>query len=413
VKPKKPDTLKRLIAARAVLLLDSPMWGVPALRLQPLEDPSCDTAWVDGVRIGYNPTFVDQCTPAELKFLWAHEVWHCAMGHPWRRGGRDPEEWNEAADRAINPVLRDAGFTLPKGVLEELTPEHNGKSAEWIHARMPKPPKTPEGGSGGGEGGGEDDSQQQSPTGQQGPEQDQKGKPAPSKPSWKDFGEVRDAPKPAEGQEGPSEEDWRQIVQQAAAIQRARQAGKFPAGMERAAEEAAKSRIDWRPALHRFAQEVTRADYSWARPNPRYALHGLYMPGMRSEEVGAIAVTIDTSGSVDEVMLGQFEKEIQAVVEEVRPRRVFVLSADAKVHRVEEFTRDDIVKLHPSGGGGTDFRPAFQELEKLDEPVVCMIYLTDLYGTFPGEDPGIPTLWVTPRDDDPKVPFGEVLSILN
>ena len=41
------------------MILDAPFWGVLALRLKLVEDPACPTAWVDGVSLGFNPTFVD------------------------------------------------------------------------------------------------------------------------------------------------------------------------------------------------------------------------------------------------------------------------------------------------------------------------------------------------------------------
>ncbi len=451
------DALKRLIAARAGLLLDEPFWGVPALRLQPVEDPSCETAWVNGKTLGYNPTFILECSMAELRFMWVHEVWHCAMGHPWRRDGRDQYEWNEACDRAINPTLRDAGFTLPRGVLVELAPDHVGKSAEWIHARSPKKPKLPQGsGQQEGDGDGDEEEQEgqdqgedkqkgqgkskghgksqdegqdegegegQEPQGQGKSQGQGQGTPdasqsrqratqgggAPSDDgSWKDFGEVRDAPAETEGQEAPpSQEDWRQIIQQAAAMARGR--GKLPGSVDRAVEQATAARIDWRPAMHRFAQEVTRADYSWRHPNRRYVAHGFYMPSMRSEEVGVVAVFIDTSGSIDNVLAGQFVDAVQAMADEIKPRKIIVGAIDAAMQHVEEFERGDVIKPTLRGGGGTDFRPAFEYIEKMEEPPVCAIYLTDLDGTFPEEDPGIPTLWVTGRSDAREVPFGELL----
>ena len=71
---------------------------------------------------------------AELEAVLAHEVLHCALGHHCRRGGRDPQLWNEAADLAINPILIGNGFTLPAGAL--LDPAFNNLSAEEIYARL-------------------------------------------------------------------------------------------------------------------------------------------------------------------------------------------------------------------------------------------------------------------------------------
>ena len=63
-----------------------------------VEDPTCDTAWTDGVSLGYNPSYVESLSLDETKGLCVHEVGHCAMGHPWREGGRDHFRWNQACD---------------------------------------------------------------------------------------------------------------------------------------------------------------------------------------------------------------------------------------------------------------------------------------------------------------------------
>ena len=94
--------LKKLITARVSLVLDQPFFGALALSLPPKEDTTCDTAWTDGRSLGYNPAFVESLTHAELTGLIAHEVMHCAMGHPWRRDARDPKQFNVACDLAIN-----------------------------------------------------------------------------------------------------------------------------------------------------------------------------------------------------------------------------------------------------------------------------------------------------------------------
>ena len=88
----------------------------------------------DGSRIVYNPAFVDELKPAELEGTLAHEVLHCALGHQCRRGERDPELWNVAADFAINPILIGNGFVLPAGAL--IDPAFNNLSAEEIYARL-------------------------------------------------------------------------------------------------------------------------------------------------------------------------------------------------------------------------------------------------------------------------------------
>jgi hypothetical protein len=63
-----------------------------------------------------------------------HEVMHPALQHHTRRNGRDPSRWNMACDYAINPILVDAGLTLPEGVL--LEDRFRGMSAERIYNQL-------------------------------------------------------------------------------------------------------------------------------------------------------------------------------------------------------------------------------------------------------------------------------------
>jgi predicted metal-dependent peptidase len=63
-----------------------------------------------------------------------HEVMHPALQHHTRRNGRDPSRWNMACDYAINPILVDAGLTLPEGVL--LEDRFRGMSAERSYNQL-------------------------------------------------------------------------------------------------------------------------------------------------------------------------------------------------------------------------------------------------------------------------------------
>src|ERR1700749_2583438 len=70
-----------------------------------------------------------------------------ALHHHVRRSGRDPKRWNVACDYAINPLLVDAGLSLPEGVL--LDNRLRGMSAEQIYNLLetdPEPEQEPSGG---------------------------------------------------------------------------------------------------------------------------------------------------------------------------------------------------------------------------------------------------------------------------
>ena len=362
-----------VLSARTALVLDSPFFGALALRLALQEDPTCDTAWTDGQSIGYNPAFIDSLTHPQLLGLLAHEVMHVASGHPWRREGRDAKRWNRAADYAINGTLQAAGFELPECGL--LDPQYTGKSAEWIYDRLPAEPQD---GSGSGSGSGGND-------------------PAPA-------GEVRDAPDPATKPEAPTEAEWREAVQQAAAVAEGR--GELPGALRRFAKDAVAPAVDWRSVLHRFASETARADYSWTRPSARYLARGLYLPALYSVDMGRIVVAVDVSGSVDEVLLTKFAAELNAIASELRPAEVEVIYCDARVQGRESFLPGDTIELHACGGGGTDFRPVFDAVE---EAPACLVFLTDLYGRFPEEAPEYPVLWAS--TSRATAPWGETVRV--
>jgi len=107
----------RIQKARTALLLDHPFFGSLLFRLGGRASNSIQTMATDGVSLFYNPAFVETLNAAELAGVLAHEAMHPALQHHTRRGDHDRERWNMACDYAINPLLLDAGLTLPKDVL--------------------------------------------------------------------------------------------------------------------------------------------------------------------------------------------------------------------------------------------------------------------------------------------------------
>lgn len=387
-------TLKRIQMARTALLLDEPFFGVLALGLDVVEDPSCPTAWTDGQRMGFSPAFVARLSNDELKAVIAHEVMHCACGHPWRRDAREMRQWNYACDYAINPIIADAKMKLPAGCLND--PQYAGKSAEWIYARLPQQPQSQQGKGKGNQSG------QQGQQGQQGqPGSDPGGDPG-------GMGEVRDAPA-GSADHAPTEADWQQQVQ--GALKAAKARGKLPAALQEKILDTATPHVDWTSLLRRYVQEVVKADYSWSRPNVRYIPSGLYLPALHSHACGRIAIAVDTSGSIDTVLLAQFAAEIRSIADELQPSAVDVLYCDARVHRVDHFERGDLITIEAVGRGGTSFAPVFERIDKDGDTPAVLIYLTDLDGSFPDHAPDYPVIWAAYGygRNRAEAPFGDVV----
>jgi len=62
-------------------------------------------------------------------------------------------------------------------------------------------------------------------------------------------------------------------------------------------------------------------------------------------------------------------------------------------------------------GGGTDFKPGFEYIEKEAVMPSCVIYFTDGWcDSFP-EAPDYPTLWISTDKANFTPPFGEVINL--
>ena len=198
------------------------------------------------------------------------------------------------------------------------------------------------------------------------------------------------------------EREWTIAVNQAATV--AARAGKLPAGTRRTLAGVAEASVDWREMLRRLWSETTPADYSWARPNRGHIWAGLYLPGVQREGVGGIAIAVDCSGSVSERQLRLFQAEVRSILEGQRPQRVHVLYFDAIVQKAETYQAGEQVSLRPAGAGGTEFGPCFEWLATHYIQPQTLVFLTDLYGTFPSSTPVYPVIWASTGGR--QAPFG-------
>lgn len=378
---------KKLVKARANLVMNHPFFGTLALRLKMVEDKSLKTGACDGSVLRYNPDFIDKLPLTKVQGFIAHSIMHPAMLHHTRRGTRDKKKWNQACDESINTILKQAGFDLPEGRFAN--PKYNGMTAEHIYTLLPEDPNdNNSNGGGGGSGSNEGDS------------------------DGGGDGGVEDSPNSqnaggSQSQQHNEEAEWKMAVAQAAHA--AKQSGKLPAGIERMMDELFEPVLPWRDILRRFMTEKCNDDFTWSRGNRRFIAQGMYLPSRRSDDaMGEIVVCIDTSGSIGEKELNEFGSEIMSIVNDLMPERTRVIYCDAAVAHVDTFERHDEITFKLHGGGGTDFRPPFKYLEENGIVPRCFVYLTDGYGPFPDREADFPTLWCI-NNHDVIPPHGEHL----
>lgn len=363
--------------ARTALILENPFFGVLALKLNMFEDPTIETASVNGVDLKYNPAFTNKLSDDEREGLIAHEVMHCVLQHMTRRQYRDPERFNQACDYSMNGNLEKQGFIMPAGGC--INHDWDDFSAEHIYSIL----------------------QEMQSKGEE---------PTPGV----NFGNVTDAlPSDAsESEVSAVEATWKINTQQA--VSAAKMQGNLPKGMERLLGDILDPIIDWKTMLYKYIHTPVKDDYNWGRPNRRFLHAGIVLPTLYSHAMGDVAVIVDTSGSISQHELDHFSGELSGICEDAKPRTVHIYYCDTKVHRHDTFTVDEYpIKLQACGGGGTDMEPAFAEIEKLDQQPECIVCLTDMYlDTDHINIPDCDTLWISTGRADVNPKFGEVTKLV-
>ena len=446
----RSESAQRVSGCVTALLREQPFFGSLALRLPVRADSARETLASDGREIRYSPQWIAETDAHLIETAIARVVLACALKHHTRRGDRDPDRWQRASQLVTHGLLRDAGFTLPPDA-----EAWDGISVEEAYDRLPKPDEGDDGSSdagsppdGGGASGadaagapmpGESDPPDEGDDGDSGeagglPEASNDGAdagnngdggdaPASCDPSG--TGEVMDAPAGGAGDSGDSasspgdltqeEQAWDEAMHQALNLARAE--GKAPGRIEETVRGAHAGALDWRSLLRRYMTDAVKSDYSWSVPNRRFIDSGLYLPSIRSDGIDAIAVIVDTSGSLPAETLAAFWTELREVAAEIRPERVVVLQVDAAVQDAAEYAPDDLPdEIALKGRGGTDFRPGFAWLDEQGiRPGVCL-YFTDMECTrYPDAEPPFPVLWCDYGDGDSPwrqpAPWGERIDI--
>ncbi len=185
--------------------------------------------------------------------------------------------------------------------------------------------------------------------------------------------------------------------------------GELPAGLERLVSDLLDPQVPWYELLRNWLREQAADDYNWMKPNRLYGESGLILPVLESERIGQIVFATDTSGSIDGDMLRQFQSEKQSALDDLRPSKLVDIYCDSAIHKVAEYRLGETIAMDAPGGGGTSFCPVFDHVAKHCENVKCLVYLTDLCGSFPDKAPEYPVLWVN-WEAGGSAPFGTVIN---
>jgi predicted metal-dependent peptidase len=369
------DVHKQISAAILQLRLRQPFFATLSLFAQIKVSDTVDTAMTDGHSITFNPTFWRQLTPAERLGVLTHEVLHAALQHVPRRGQRDPHLWNIAADIVVNGIIAHLeGLELPRGHLRE--PDLERLSVEEIYQQLQQNRRRA--------------SQLRVPLDLK--QQSQQEDPL----SHEEYNRQRDY--------------WWRAIKQARST--GAQSGHFPLGLERELARIDPSRLDWRSYLWRFLTQ-TPSDFSGF--DRRFIGQRLYLDAQENEQLHAY-IAVDTSGSISNKDLSLFLSELRGILAAYPHVIGQLYYVDTECHGPYEVSSVSAELPPPQGGGGTNFAPFFERIQTEHEPwqnAVC-VYLTDGFGSFPEEPPGLPVLWVVTGHhlEREGFPFGEVIELV-
>jgi predicted metal-dependent peptidase len=215
-----------------------------------------------------------------------------------------------------------------------------------------------------------------------------------------------------------NEQQWQQAI--ASAMEIARAQGKLPGCMEQFLSKFLEPRVTWSDEIRGLlARKVGSGGWDFRRPHRSLIVRGICAPSQSGNGCDTIVVKIDTSGSVFRVkhLLDRWFAEMSGILTDLKPKRIIVIEADDIVQKVTEIEDEqdlvDYAATPSKGGGGTSFKPSFKYLE--DEEIVpdAVVYLTDMWGDFPDEEPPYEVIGgsITPAGQYDEPPFGRVIHI--
>ena len=430
-----------ITALKRKMLVKYPFFGSVVANVDYKEDKDIPTAGTDGETIYYNPEFLERLSVEEQTFIFAHEVCHIAFNHILRSNGKDQRLWSIATDGVINQFLKSDGLKMVQGGVDMA--EAIDYDAEQLYEKLLKEKQqNGQDDSKQTQQGNQQQNQQQSSSGYQGgnnhqqPQSQEQSGGESGKNSQKEdklkqdvghdthsmweqtvkkhkeqqeknnkkeslldkllgkdkektelekkqeelesMGEKESFRKNLEDKKRKLEELKVEIAKQAS------QVGNTSNGDIRTVSDIgiAKPLIDWRYVL----RETTKYDVDWSYRNATLE-NGVVTANLEEQPISETEIVLDTSGSIDEVLLRNFLRECKNILQQSRLK---VGCFDTKFYGFHDIrTEKDIENMQFEGGGGTDFDVAVSAFSRRVEN---KIIFTDGWASMPSTP--IDAIWV-------------------
>jgi predicted metal-dependent peptidase len=362
---------KKISQVKAKLLVDYPLFGTIASKLELIADDDLKTFKSDGISLHYNSEYFEELSNEEMEFVFANGAMHASLSHEMRKNNRSGWLWHLATDYAINDMLVENGLEYPDYV--NYSKRFSGMYAEEIYAELKEDILRDELEY---EADDEDDVQ-------------------------------NDNAQNNQTQINTEEQLFEEFVKSVLLDEADKDS--LPVDIERFFTYINSAKVDWRDELRSAIERFHKDDYTQMPPNKKFLHMGLYLPSNTSNTF-RLAVAVDSSGSIDEKLLSTFLSELNFLMNVISSYKIELLVCDEKIHLHKTFYTGDILEVDViKGGGYTDFRPVFDYVDKNFDDLNLLLYFTDLDGVFPKYGPRYNVKWIT--TEDKEIPFGEIIKL--
>lgn len=365
----------------------------------------------DGQSLFYDPVYVLKLYQQDPRYVtrsYLHVLLHCIFSHGFLYDKMDPENWDLAADIAVENVILDLGLesvSLERDAdamrkLRIMKEDIGALTAERIYRYFRHNPTT------------------------------QEERQELAELFVRDVhGLWRQGEAVTQEQLEITEEQWKKISERVKADLKSFTRNKSGAeSLEKNLEETTRDRYDYSEILRRFTvmgEDITVNDDEF---DYVYYTYGLERYGnlpliepleyKEANKVREFVIAIDTSASCRGAIVKAFLRKTYSILkgsENFFHRvNVHIIQCDNQVQSDTKITNDEDFDTFMqygklTGFGATDFRPVFDYIEKLQlqgefENLKGLIYFTDGYGIYPRKMPGYDVIFAFLDEDENRAP---------
>lgn len=342
-------------------------------------DRTIPTACTNGVFMAWNPEFYLSLSQNSRVTVLAHEAWHIAFQHMLRRGSRDPEDYNSAADHVINNLLEESGYDMT-GFPYLMDPAYKSMTTEQVYDII-YANRQANGGN---------------------PINYQNG----------DFSIPGNGPASITGGMTPDQITKKaqgNIIDAATIAKMSGAAGSLPGEIQQLIDSFLSPKLPWQELFYLFFDGLSNQEYSYKAMNRRY--QDPVLPGKTNAQgLEHIIYYLDVSGSTSDNDVTRFNSEVKYIKDTFNPEKLTLVTFDTKIQNEYVFEQDDdFDQIVITGRGGTSLKEVFEHIEK-NEPTAVVIF-TDLYVSIPRIPPKVPLIWICVNNPTAKVPYGQLICI--